>query len=39
LATAGPIVQSDHTRNPQAAQTQSYSKIDGLVALAMALGQ
>tara|TARA_B100000497_G_scaffold59352_1_gene67503 strand:- start:617 stop:736 length:120 start_codon:yes stop_codon:yes gene_type:complete len=39
LAAAGPVVQSDPARNPQAAQTQSYSKIDGLVALAMALGQ
>ena len=32
-------MQSDPARNPQAAQTQSYSKINGLVALAMALGQ
>jgi len=39
LAAAGPVVQSDPARNPQAAQTQSYSKIDGLVALAMALAQ
>jgi hypothetical protein len=39
LAAAGLVVQSDPSRKPQAAQIQSYSKIDGLVALAMALGQ
>jgi hypothetical protein len=33
------LCESDPARKPQAAQTQSYSKIDGLVALAMALGQ
>jgi hypothetical protein len=39
LAAAGPVVQNDPARSPQAAQIQSYSKIDGLVALAMVLGQ
>ena len=39
LGSSGTVVQNEPARNPQAAQTQSYSKIDGLVALAVALGQ
>jgi phage terminase large subunit-like protein len=38
MCAAGAVVQSDPAGNRKLHKSKSYSKIDGLVALAMALG-
>jgi phage terminase large subunit-like protein len=38
MCAAGAVVQSDPAGNRKLHKAKSYSKIDGLVALAMALG-
>ena len=38
MCAAGAVVQSDRAGNRKLHKAKSYSKIDGLVALAMALG-
>ena len=38
MCAAGAVVQSDPARNKKLHKAKRYSKIDGLVALAMALG-
>ena len=38
MCAAGVVVQSDPARNCKLHKSKSYSKVDGLVALAMALG-
>ena len=38
MSAAGAVVQSDPAGNRKLHKSKSYSKVDGLVALAMALG-